>query len=96
MWLANLTEPRHAYPWPWKDEDGAPHDIPEAPAQNFGEIYHNVHGGRDAWAAAWRSFADRFRGDTRVLGYELMNEPWVGDVYHDPALFLPRVAGSKR
>jgi endoglycosylceramidase len=93
QWLANLTEPRHAWPWPWKDD--APTDISEAAAQNFGEIYHNTHGGLDAWAAAWRSFAERFQHNPAVLGYELMNEPFAGDVYHDPTLFLPGVAGSK-
>ena len=95
MWLANLTTPRHDFPWPYKSEDDAPHDIPEAPSQNFGEIYHNKHGGLTAWAAAWNKFAERFRGNPSVLGYELMNEPWAGDVYHDPLLFLPGVAGNK-
>ena len=94
-WLANLTESRHDFPWPWKSEDSAPHDIPEAPAQNFGEIYHDKNGGRTAWAAAWQAFAERFNGNNHVLGYELMNEPWAGDVYHDPTLFLPGVAGKK-
>lgn len=32
---------------------------------------------------------------TTVLGYELINEPWAGDVYFHPTLFLPGVAGRK-
>ncbi|GMI23277.1 hypothetical protein TrRE_jg8245 [Triparma retinervis] len=88
-WLANLTTPRHEYPWPWRDESSAPSDVPEAPAQCFGDIYHNTHGMRDYWASFWRTVADSFKSNESVLGYELMNEPWAGDVYRDPALMLP-------
>ena len=30
-----------------------------------------------------------------MLGYELMNEPWTGDVYEDASLILPGNAGSQ-
>ena len=33
---------------------------------------------QDAYAAAWRRVAGRFRDAPRVLGYDLLNEPWPG------------------
>jgi endoglycosylceramidase len=36
---------------------------------------------QDRYAAAWRHVAERFRGDTAVLGFDLMNEPWPGTVW---------------
>ncbi|GMH57979.1 hypothetical protein TL16_g02513 [Triparma laevis f. inornata] len=95
LWLANLTVPRHAYPWPYKDALKSESDLTEAAGQNFGDIYHNKNGGLDSWAAAWGTFAERFANVDSVLGYELMNEPWAGDVYHDPTLFLPGISGEK-
>jgi endoglycosylceramidase len=56
-WLANLTEARHPYPWPYPDADSAGRDTTEACAQNFEEIYHDTHGGLVAWADAWAAFA---------------------------------------
>ena len=39
--------------------------------------------------------AETFASEPAVLGYETMNEPFAGDVYADPALLLPGVAGRK-
>ena len=36
---------------------------------------------QDAYAAAWRHVAARFRARPRVLGYNLFNEPWPGSPY---------------
>ena len=33
--------------------------------------------------------------DEHVLGYEIMNEPWCGDVYEDPTLLMPGVADRR-
>lgn len=32
----------------------------------------------------WRRVAERFAGNGYVLGYELINEPWAGDIYSHP------------
>ena len=37
----------------------------------------------------WKQLARRFRGDPNILGYELLNEPWSGDIYADTSLLLP-------
>jgi hypothetical protein len=36
----------------------------------------------------------RFKDRSSVLGYELLNEPWTGDVYADASLILPGIAGQ--
>lgn len=91
----------HAFPWPFNATD--------PPCQRFWEdncltedagvayqsLYDNVNGMADAMAAFWRESASRFRDLTSVLGYELINEPFAGDVYADPLLFLPALAGKQ-
>lgn len=47
---------------------------------------------RAAYAAFLQEIARRFKGNQAVLGLEIINEPFAGDVYKDPALFLPGVA----
>ena len=29
------------------------------------------------------------------VGYELLNEPWAGDIYNEPSLLLPGIAGKE-
>jgi endoglycosylceramidase len=52
-------------------------------------LYDNKQGLWDNFGAYWQQVAARFSGHSSVLGYELINEPWVGDVYEDPLRFLP-------
>jgi hypothetical protein len=40
------------------------------------------------------TFVIRFKDRSSVLGYELLNEPWTGDVYADASLILPGIAGQ--
>jgi endoglycosylceramidase len=47
---------------------------------------------RAAYAAFLQEIARRFKGNEAVLGLEIINEPFAGDVYKDAALFLPGVA----
>ena len=86
LWVVNKTKPRHPYPWPFKKGGG---DTTEAVGQAFQDIYDDKHGGRTAWAEAWKTFASRFKGARGVVGYELMNEPFAGDVWGNPLLWDP-------
>jgi endoglycosylceramidase len=46
----------------------------------------------DAYAAAWKHVASAFRGANRVLGYDVMNEPWPGTAWQpcaNPATGCP-------
>ena len=36
---------------------------------------------QDRYAAAWRHVAKRFRGSSKLLGYNIINEPWPGSAY---------------
>ena len=51
----------------------------------FDNFWENtpVHGVglQDRYAAAWKHVAQRFRRSRRVLGYNIINEPWPGSVY---------------
>lgn len=44
------------------------------------------------WSRFWEKVAGEFGTDPAVLGYELINEPWAGDVFADPKLIVPSVA----
>ncbi|CAE7735799.1 unnamed protein product [Symbiodinium necroappetens] len=52
-------------------------------------LYNNESGRLDAFADFWRKVARRFRSNEYVLAYELINEPWLGDVFADASLLIP-------
>lgn len=43
----------------------------------------------DRWTRFWGRLAEEFKDESSVLGYELINEPWPGDVFEHPALLVP-------
>ncbi|KAF9164392.1 hypothetical protein DFQ26_001484 [Actinomortierella ambigua] len=55
----------------------------------FGRLYNNHDGLSDSWANYWKKLAQTFVGMPGVQGYDLMNEPWVGDHMADPTLLVP-------
>ena len=96
LYVVNKTVPRHPYPWPLKElKHWAAGYLTEAVGQSFQDIYRNKHGGLDDWGNTWVEVAKKFNGNKNILAYELMNEPWAGDVYADPLLLLPGEAGKK-
>ncbi len=54
-----------------------------------------MSGTRDRFHNIWREIAAAFHNTNGLLGYELMNEPWAGDVIQDASLMLPGVTGRK-
>ncbi|EWC44765.1 hypothetical protein DRE_06543 [Drechslerella stenobrocha 248] len=58
----------------------------------FGRLYSNFEGLGDMWAAYWRVLAERYGSMPGVMGYDLMNEPWVGNHIANPLLLVPGVA----
>ena len=60
-------------------------------ATNIGyeRLYTNVNGTGDAWASMWARVASHFKGQPEILGLELMNEPFAGDVFEHPEIAIP-------
>ena len=61
----------------------------------FGRLYNNNDGLGDAFAAYWKKLASEYVRTPNVVGYNLLNEPWVGDSVADPTLLVPGVADHK-
>lgn len=64
----------------------------QAVGQAFQRLYDNDGGDQDALVAYWTAVAAAFANESAVVGYELINEPWAGDVYTDPILIVPGMA----
>lgn len=67
----------------------------EAVSLAFQQIYDDVENATGKMCDFWKEIARNFKNQTSALGYELFNEPWAGDNYRSPDLFLPGVAGKK-
>ena len=62
----------------------------------IGALYDNENGLRDRFDEYWRTTAAAFADSPYVIGYELMNEPFAGNVYKDPLLLVPGVADREK
>lgn len=101
-WLqAKRSPPAHAYPWPFPPSTPncsmfwEQNCLTEAAASAYQDIYNNYAGMADSMAKFWAHSASIFSEIESVLGYELVNEPFAGNVYEDPLLFLPALAGKQ-
>ncbi|KJZ70933.1 hypothetical protein HIM_09684 [Hirsutella minnesotensis 3608] len=61
----------------------------------FGRLYNNYDGLGDAFASFWKRLASEYVDTPNIVGYNLLNEPWVGDTWADPTLLVPGVADHK-
>ncbi|XP_067933424.1 endoglycoceramidase-like [Watersipora subatra] len=97
LWLIDsLPPPIKHFPWPF-------HSTPSnwefnyvtfACGEAFKNIYTNQSRALDHLGFFWQTVAKRFGRYKNVLGYEIINEPFPGNVYTDPTLFIPGHAGS--
>eukprot|EP01096_Ripella_sp_DP13-Kostka_P014216 TRINITY_DN634_c0_g1_i4.p1 TRINITY_DN634_c0_g1~~TRINITY_DN634_c0_g1_i4.p1 ORF type:complete len:536 (-),score=168.48 TRINITY_DN634_c0_g1_i4:53-1615(-) len=60
----------------------------DAVSSAFQSLYDNENGLQDHMINFWKEVASFFAGNSNVLGYELINEPWAGDIYTHPAYIL--------
>lgn len=44
----------------------------------------------DDFTNFWKKTASVFKDEPNVIGYELINEPWVGNLWTDPILIMGR------
>jgi endoglycosylceramidase len=104
-WAVNQSpNPKHEFPWPLEPgSDGNPcrsgrqwgrNYFSEACSVAFQSLYEENSPLQQSFWAFWQKTAEYFR-DLPILGYEIINEPWAGDIYSDPALLLPGNAGAK-
>eukprot|EP01125_Pyxidicula_operculata_P000383 TRINITY_DN1041_c0_g1_i6.p1 TRINITY_DN1041_c0_g1~~TRINITY_DN1041_c0_g1_i6.p1 ORF type:complete len:379 (+),score=54.65 TRINITY_DN1041_c0_g1_i6:304-1440(+) len=72
---------------PWSD-----YYFTIAQATAVQNLYDNYDGLLDSWGDYWNKLATIWKDDGYVMGYELINEPWAGDIFTDPSLLVPGVA----
>ncbi|KAI9034050.1 glycoside hydrolase superfamily [Hyaloraphidium curvatum] len=90
-------------PWPSGDprfrncsarDDWAKYQLSWATSRAFQDVYGDVGGALDLFRRFWTKVASEFRSFDNILGYELINEAWVGNIFNDPTLLLPGVADA--
>lgn len=54
-------------------------------------LYDNEQEIQDHFAGFWGTVAQYFADNDFVLGYEILNEPWAGDIYGHPDQLEPRM-----
>ncbi|TRY67375.1 hypothetical protein TCAL_12092 [Tigriopus californicus] len=96
-WLKHLVQPHEKlFPWPLEQIGAWPCGyLTQEISRGFQSIYDNKNGTARWLSVFWKHMASIFKADSHILGYELINEPWAGDIFSDPSLLLPGVAGRK-
>jgi len=69
--------------------------LAEEVGQAFQAFYDNADGTLEAFAKFWQQVARVGRDSDWVIGYEIINEPWAGDIWKHPTLLLPGQADKK-
>lgn len=52
----------------------------------YQDLWDNWNGIGDAFADMWAHVADRFKDKQNVIGYEIINEPFIGNIFKDPRI----------
>lgn len=96
LWLVEtFPEPTNPYPWPLESVDAwAEGYLTQACSEGFQMLYNDTNDALVRWGQFWAHVAQTLGPMPAVLGYDYMNEPWVGDYILDPGLLLPGVAGQ--
>lgn len=55
----------------------------------FQNLYDNYDGYLDSFIKQWALIASVFNNCTNIIGYEIINEPWMGDMYNYPEVLEP-------
>lgn len=58
----------------------------------FSALYNNKHGLLDKFKNYWIEIAKTFTQNPYVLAYEIINEPWPGNMYNNPLIMIPHLS----
>ena len=98
-WIINKSKPKHKFPWPLKGTcDSRPWGenlLSEAVALGFQDFYDNKNGMLDYFIKFWQKSLTLWKNNPYILGCDIINEPFIGNFYKDPLLFIPGIAGTK-
>src|SRR6218665_4230115 len=96
LWLVEtFPDPTNPYPWPLDSVDAWEEGyLTQACSEGFQQVYNNTNDALERWGLFWAHLAQTLGPMPSVIGYDYMNEPWVGDFFVDPSLLLPLVAGK--
>ena len=61
----------------------------ESQSSAWQALWENIDGIADAWGDMLAHVALRFKNVSSVLGIEMINEPYAGDIYHYPGIAIP-------
>lgn len=56
-------------------------------ASAFAGLYANEAGLLDKMMDFWSVVSERFAANQYVIGYDILNEPWTANMYHEQSLF---------
>ena len=97
--IDELPTSKFEFPWPLKNQTLSlsvfAAYITEPCGHAFQCLYDNVNNFADYFQDYWTIITKHFSTRSSILGYELLNEPWAGNVYANPLLILPGVAGGR-
>ncbi len=94
LWLLKaFPQPSWFFKYPWPKHKMPSGDwegyVTYACQKAFQCIYDNEKDAWKHWGDFWVEVANRFKGKSNVLGYELMNEPFAGNIYTNPLRGIP-------
>lgn len=55
----------------------------------YDSFFKNFDGIQDKFIEYWKVLARKFKGNKYILGYDIWNEPWVGNLFSEIVNFLP-------
>ena len=95
--LDEAPQSKFKFPWPLSnkttDVSVFAGYLTESCGFAFQSLYKDGSNFESYFNQYWSIVSKNFANNTAILGYELMNEPWAGDIYADPLLLLPGNAG---
>lgn len=94
LWLLkSFPQPNNFFAYPWPRHSPAKGDWQGyetyACQKAFQCLYDNEEKAWFHWGDFWEEVARRFQNEENVLGYELMNEPFAGNIYTNPLRAFP-------